>query len=66
MKMTSREQNMKGVPDVFGSAENEFGSAKHENGTPMPSVPLKISQKAQNKKKKDLSPTIPPKMSSGA
>jgi hypothetical protein len=42
---------MKGGPDVLGFAENESGSAKHENGTPTPSVSLKTSQRAQNMKK---------------
>jgi hypothetical protein len=41
---------MKGQPDVLDSAENESGSAKHENGTLTPSVPLKISQRAENMK----------------
>jgi uncharacterized protein YjbJ (UPF0337 family) len=31
--MSPGAQNMKTGPDVLGSAENEFGSAKHDNGT---------------------------------
>jgi hypothetical protein len=32
-KMIPGAQNMKTEPDAIGTAENESGSAKHENGT---------------------------------
>jgi hypothetical protein len=31
--MSPDAQNMKTEPDAFDTAENEFGSVKHENGT---------------------------------
>jgi hypothetical protein len=33
LKMSLEARNMKTGPDVLGTDENEFGSAKHENGT---------------------------------
>jgi hypothetical protein len=42
-------QNMKMEPDAFGTAENESGGAKHENGTPH-SAPAKTIPGAQNMK----------------
>jgi hypothetical protein len=36
LKMSSGVQNMKTEPDTLGNAQNEFGSAKHENGTRHP------------------------------
>jgi hypothetical protein len=35
-KMSPGAQNMKSGPDDLGTAENEFGSAKYENGTQRP------------------------------
>jgi hypothetical protein len=32
-KMSPGAQNMKTGPDALGTAENESGSVKHENGT---------------------------------
>jgi hypothetical protein len=40
---------MKTPPDALGTAENESGCAKHENGTD-PSEPPKTSLGAQNMK----------------
>jgi hypothetical protein len=41
---------MKTGPDTLGTAENESGSAKHENGTPTPPIPSKMIPGAQNMK----------------
>jgi hypothetical protein len=35
-KMSPRAQNMKTGPHALGTAEIEYGRAKHENGTPRP------------------------------
>jgi hypothetical protein len=35
-KMSSDSQTMKMRPDAFGTAENESGRAKHENGSRRP------------------------------
>jgi hypothetical protein len=44
---------MKYGPTTLGAAENESGSAKHENGT----------RRLRYRRKRDLLPSIPPKMS---
>jgi hypothetical protein len=41
---------MKTGPDAIGTSENESGRAKHENGTPTPSVPSKTIPGARNMK----------------
>jgi hypothetical protein len=35
-KTSPGAKNMKTGPDALGTAENEFGRAKHENGTRLP------------------------------
>jgi hypothetical protein len=47
-KTSPRAQNMKLGPDALGTAENESRRAKHENGSPTPTVPSKMSPGAQN------------------
>jgi hypothetical protein len=56
---------MKMGPDALGTVENESGSAKHENGTRRPRHRRKRVTECKTCKK-DLTPTVPPKMSSGA
>jgi hypothetical protein len=41
---------LKTGPDALGTAENEFGRAKHKKTDPTPSVPQKMSADAQNLK----------------
>jgi hypothetical protein len=49
-KTSMGEQDMKMGPDALGTAKNESGSAKLENGTPTPSLAPKMSPGAQNLK----------------
>jgi hypothetical protein len=49
-------ENMKTGPDALGTSENEFGSLKHEKGTRRP----------RYRRKRDLTPSVPSKMSPGA
>jgi hypothetical protein len=48
--MSPEAQNMKTGPDALGTAENESGRAKQENGYATPPVTPKTSPGAQNKK----------------
>jgi hypothetical protein len=50
-KMSPGAQNMKKEPDAIGTAENEFGSAKHENGTWRPRYRRKHVRERKNMKK---------------
>jgi hypothetical protein len=56
---------MKTGPDALGTAENESGIAKHENGTRRPRNPRKRVQERKTWKQ-DPTPSVPPKMSPGA
>jgi hypothetical protein len=46
--MISGTQNIKTGSDAVDNAENNSGSTKHENGTPTPSIPPKMSPGALN------------------
>jgi hypothetical protein len=56
---------MKTGPDTFITAENEYGSAKHENGTRHPRYRGKVFSECKTFKR-DPTPSVPPKMSPGA
>jgi hypothetical protein len=58
-------QNMKTGPDALYSAENESGSAKHENGTGCLRY-HQIRAREGKIRKWDPTPSVPPKMSPGA
>jgi hypothetical protein len=63
-KMSSGAQNTKTGPDALGNAENESGSAKHENVTRH----LRFRRKrirARKKRKRDPTPSVPPKKNPG-
>jgi hypothetical protein len=61
----SGSENLKTVPDAVGTAENEFGRAKHENGSRRPRFRRKRVWELK-KIKRDPTPSAPPKMSLGA
>jgi Tol biopolymer transport system component len=64
-KTSSGAQNTKTGPDALGTAENETGSAKHENVT----RPLWYRRKrirARKKRKRDPTTSVPPKKNPGA
>jgi hypothetical protein len=48
--MSPGTQNMKTGPYLLVTPENEYGRAKHENGTRRPHLPPEKSQGAQNMK----------------
>jgi hypothetical protein len=56
---------MKMGPDVLGTAKNEYGRAKHENGTQHPQN-CRQRVRARKTRKRDPSPPVPSKMSLGA
>jgi hypothetical protein len=56
---------MKTGIDAFGTAESEFESAKHENGTRRPPYRRKHARDHKTLKR-DLMPSVPPKTSPGA
>jgi hypothetical protein len=56
---------MKTGLDALGTAENEFTSAKHENGTLHPRYRRKRVRERKTLKR-DTTPSVPPKMSQGA
>jgi hypothetical protein len=56
---------MKTRPDALSTAENEFGSAKHENVTRRPRYRGKRLWERKTCKW-DLAPSVPPKTSPGA
>jgi hypothetical protein len=64
-KMSPRAQNLKKGPDALGTAENEYGSVKHENGTRRLRYRRKLVRERKIRKR-DPSPPISPKMSLGA
>jgi hypothetical protein len=51
----------KTVPDAVDPDENEFNSAKHENGTRRPRY-----HREPKTRKRNPTPSVPPKMNSGA
>jgi hypothetical protein len=55
---------MKTGPDAIGTAENESGRVKHENGTRRPRY-LRKQVRTRNTLKRDPTPSEPPKMSMG-
>jgi hypothetical protein len=61
-KTSTGTQNMKMGPDTLEIAENESGSAKHEKGTRRPGFRRK-RVRARKTLKRDLTPSVPPKMS---
>jgi hypothetical protein len=63
--MSLGAQHMKMRPDAIGTAQNESGSAKYENGTRRPP---RLQKRARERKtwKRDLMPSSPPKTSPGA
>jgi hypothetical protein len=58
-------QNMKTETDALGTTENDFGRAKHENGTRRTQH---RRQRVRERKtwKQDKTPSVPSKMSAGA
>jgi hypothetical protein len=64
-KTSPGAQNMKTGPDAIGIAENEFGSAKHENGIRRTRYRRKWVR-ARKIWKRDPTPSIPPKTCSEA
>jgi hypothetical protein len=63
--MTPGAQNIKSGPDALAIAENESGSAKHENGTQC----LRYSQeqvRERKSRKRDPTQSVPPKTGRGA
>jgi hypothetical protein len=56
---------MKTGPDALGTAENGSGRAIHENGTRRPRYRQK-RVRARKTRKRDPTPSLPPKMSPGA
>jgi hypothetical protein len=56
---------MKTGRDALGTTENEFGNAKHENGTRRPRYHRKYVWERKTRKQ-DTKPPVPPKMSPGA
>jgi hypothetical protein len=63
--MSQGAQDMKTGPDALGTAENESGSAKHENGTRLPRHRRK-RVRANKTRKRDPTPSVTPKMILGA
>jgi hypothetical protein len=61
-KMSSAAQNIKIGPDALNTAENESGSAKHENGTRRPRFRRKCVRERKTSKR-EPTPFIPPKLS---
>jgi hypothetical protein len=55
---------MKTEPDALGTAENESGHAKLENETRRPRY--RYENESGNAKKRDSTPSVPPKTCSGA
>jgi hypothetical protein len=53
------------VPDALGTVENEFGRAKHKNGTQHIWHRRKLVRERKTCNR-DPTPTVPPKMSPGA
>jgi hypothetical protein len=64
-KMSPSAQNMKTGRGALGNAENEFASAKLENGSQRPRYRRK-RVRARKTLKRDMTPSIPPKMSPDA
>jgi hypothetical protein len=58
-------QNKKTGPDALGTAENESGHAKHENGTGLPRYHRKRVRERKTLKL-DTTPSVPPKICPGA
>jgi hypothetical protein len=58
-------QNMKTGPEALGTAENESGSTKHENGTRRSSYRQKRVRECKTLKR-ETTPSLPPKNSPGA
>jgi hypothetical protein len=58
-------QNMKTGADALGIAEIEFKSTKHKNGTRPPWYSRKRVWERKTWKR-DLTPSVPPKMSTGS
>jgi hypothetical protein len=63
--MSLGAHNMKTEPDALGTAENDHGCAKHENGTRRPRYHLKRVWERKTRKS-DPTPPVPPKTSPGA
>jgi hypothetical protein len=63
--MSQVAQNMKTGPDAPGTAENESGSAKDENGMRRP-LYRRRRVREDKTRKRDMTPSVPPKMSPGA
>jgi hypothetical protein len=63
--MSSGAQNMKTRVDTHSTAENEFGSANHENGRLRPPHRQKHVM-VRKKSKRDRTPSVPPKTSLSA
>jgi hypothetical protein len=64
-KASPGAQNMKTGADALGCTENESGSAKHENETRRPRYNRK-RVRARKTLKRDPTPSVPPKMSTGS
>jgi hypothetical protein len=58
-------QNMKTGPDAIGTAQNGSESAKQENGNRRRRYRKKLVRERKTRKR-DLTPSVPPKMSHGA
>jgi hypothetical protein len=63
--MSPGEQNMKMGPDALDTVENESGDANHEIGTRPPLYHRKRVRELKTRKR-DPTPSVPPKMSPGA
>jgi hypothetical protein len=63
--MSPGAQNMKTGNDALGTTENEFGSAKHENGTRRPRY-RRIRVRARKTRKREPTSSVPSKTSTGA
>jgi hypothetical protein len=63
--MSPEAQNKKTGPGALDTAQNDFGSTKHENGTQRPLYRPKIVQERKIRKW-DSTPSVLPKMGLGA